>query len=121
MRAFRLFLCLLAGVAGPKVVIHAQTTSSCFEIESILVDACAPETPTREGLNEMVRFLVGPNSLNVSDLSVTWATGANAWQGICRNATTASKVANSMQVSLHADKYLNLRGVFCLQTARLFW
>lgn len=93
MRAFRLFLCLLAGVAGPKVVIHAQTTSSCFEIESILVDACAPETPTREGLNEMVRFLVGPNSLNVSDLSVTWATGANAWQGICRNATTASKVA----------------------------
>jgi gliding motility-associated-like protein len=94
MGLMRFFLYVLAaGVFLPLPCLQAQTTNSCFEIESILVDACAPEMPTREGLNEMVRFLVGPNSLNTSDLSVTWATTGNAWQGVCRNATTATKVA----------------------------
>jgi gliding motility-associated-like protein len=67
---------------------HAQTTSSCFSIESIQADACGSD----EGQNEMVRFLVGPAPLNVADLSITWATTSNTWEGICQNASTAAKV-----------------------------
>lgn len=73
--------------------IKAQTTNSCFEIEQILVDACAPVTPNREGVNEMVRFIVGPNSLNTNDLVINWPNTSNPWQGVCRNSTTAAVVA----------------------------
>jgi gliding motility-associated-like protein len=65
--------------------------STCFEIESILVDACAPTG--QEGLNEMVRFHVGPNSLNASDLNVTWATTSNPWTGVCQTPETADIVS----------------------------
>ncbi|HOY50100.1 MAG TPA: hypothetical protein PK281_11940, partial [Flavobacteriales bacterium] len=68
---------------------QAQTTSSCFRIESILVDACGND----EGQNEMVRFLVGPNALNTADLNVAWATSGNSWDGVCQNASTSAKVA----------------------------
>ena len=75
---------------------NAQTTSSCFEIQSILVDACG----SPEGVNEMARFLVGPNPLNTSTLSVTWGqnptTGgtSNTWRGVCGpNADTDARVA----------------------------
>jgi gliding motility-associated-like protein len=61
--------------------------SNCFSIESILVDACG----SPEGPNEMVRFRVGVNSLNVSALQVTWPN--NSYLGICQNTTTASHVA----------------------------
>jgi gliding motility-associated-like protein len=67
---------------------YSQTPTSCFEIESILVDACG----TPEGENEMVRFIVGPTALNTADLSITWPS--NPYRGICQNATTASKVAS---------------------------
>ncbi len=67
----------------------AQTPSTCFEIESILVDACG----IVEGENEMVRFVVGPSNLNVTNLNVTWPNAANTYLGICKNATTAAKVA----------------------------
>lgn len=65
----------------------AQSPSTCFEIESILVDACG----SPEGENEMVIFHTGPNPLNVSDLTVTWPN--NPWLGVCQNGTTATKVA----------------------------
>jgi len=65
----------------------AQTPSTCFEIESILVDACG----NPEGENEMVRFHVGPSPLNVSSLSVNWPN--NGWLGVCQNGTTATKVS----------------------------
>ncbi len=64
-----------------------NASSQCFQIESILVDACGAQ----EGLNEMVRFKVGSTNLNTSSLSVTWPN--NPWQGIIQNATTATKVA----------------------------
>ena len=70
------------------VLVVSQTTGACFKIESILVDACGND----EGNNEMVRFLVGPNALNSSDLNVIWATIANPWGGVCQDATTAQKV-----------------------------
>lgn len=69
------------------VAVHGQTPSTCFEIESILVDACG----NPEGENEMVLFHVGPNALNTANLSVNWPN--NGWLGICQNATTAAKVA----------------------------
>lgn len=65
--------------------------TTCFEIESILVDACAPTG--QEGLNEMVRFKVGPNPLNATDLNVTWATTSNPWAGVCQSPATADIVA----------------------------
>ena len=68
-------------------ISKAQIPSTCFEIESILVDACG----SPEGENEMVRFIVGPNNLNVTNLTVNWPN--NSFQGICQNVTTANKVA----------------------------
>jgi len=65
----------------------AQIPSTCFEIESILVDACG----NPEGENEMVRFKVGPAPLNVSNLNVNWPN--NPFLGICQNPATAGKVA----------------------------
>lgn len=69
--------------------LNAQV-SNCFEIESILVDACAPSS--QEGLNEMVRFQVGPTDLDASLLNVVWATTANSWDGVCQSAQTANTV-----------------------------
>lgn len=68
--------------------ISAQTPTTCFEIENVLADACSAP----EGENEMVRFRVGQNPLNISDLSVEWPNVANLFNGICKNATTAQIV-----------------------------
>ncbi|OYU82918.1 MAG: hypothetical protein CFE24_13710, partial [Flavobacterium sp. BFFFF2] len=69
--------------------------AQCFNIETILVHACAPSpTPpavSNEGFNEMVRFKIGPTALNTSNLTVSWPN--NPWQGLVQNSTTASKVA----------------------------
>lgn len=71
--------------------LQAQlTTSNCFDIQSILADACG----SPEGENEMVRFLVGPAALNTGNLTtVTWATASLPYTGICKNATSAATVA----------------------------
>ena len=69
--------------------LFSWSQSTCFTIESILVDACGfPEGP-----NEMVRIKVGSNSLNTSDLQISWANFNNPYLGICQNAKTASNVA----------------------------
>lgn len=65
--------------------------NTCFEIESILVDACGASNT--EGLNEMVRFRTGPNPLNVANMTVNWATTTNPWLGICQNTVSAQKVS----------------------------
>ncbi len=67
--------------------LTAQVPSTCFEIESILVDACG----SPEGENEMVRFVIGPTALNTSNLTINWPN--NPYRGICQNATTAAAVA----------------------------
>jgi len=66
----------------------ANTFSQCFEIQSILVDACGG---TDEGRNEMVRFKVGSTALNIASLSAVWPN--NSWQGVIQNTITASKAA----------------------------
>lgn len=60
----------------------------CFEIQSILVDACAG---SQEGQNEMVTFQVGSTPLNTANLSVSWPN--NSWLGLTQNASTASAIA----------------------------
>lgn len=64
--------------------------AQCFEIESILVDACEG-TSNAEGQNEMVRFKVGNTAINTNQMSVTWPS--NTWGGLIQNTTTAQKVA----------------------------
>lgn len=61
--------------------------SQCFQIESILVDACSNND--QEGFNEMVRFKVGTTAINTSNLDVSWPS--NDWEGLIQNNTTASK------------------------------
>lgn len=68
-------------------VTLSQTPTSCFEIESILVDACG----TPENGNEMVRFKVGPADLDGNNLTVQWPN--NSWLGLTQNDTSAQAVA----------------------------
>ena len=72
----------------------AQIPTKCLEIESILVDACNPSSVcggSTEGQNEMVRFITGPQTTNLSDLEVVWPN--NIWLGLVQNATTANNTA----------------------------
>ncbi len=62
--------------------------SQCFNIESILVDAC--DNGPDEGQNEMVRFKVGNAPLNLNQMGVDWPS--NSWEGLVQNTTTARKV-----------------------------
>ena len=66
------------------------SNAQCFEIESILVDACEGTT-NAEGQNEMVRFKVGNAAINTAQMTVTWPS--NTWGGLIQNANTAQKVA----------------------------
>ncbi len=61
--------------------------TSCFQIQSILVNACG----TPEGTEEMVFFQVGPNPLGTASLFVDWST-TNAWGGLAAN--NAGFIAN---------------------------
>jgi gliding motility-associated-like protein len=78
-RFLLLFTCLIA---------FSQIKSQCFEIQSILVDACAG---SQEGQNEMVIFKVGSTALNTSNMSVNWPN--NSWLGLTQNAGTAADIA----------------------------
>jgi gliding motility-associated-like protein len=60
-----------------------KAMAQCFQIKSILVDACGG----LEGFNEMVRFETGSTPLNGNTLIVSWPN--NSWQGIVQNGTTA--------------------------------
>ncbi|MDY0089459.1 MAG: T9SS type B sorting domain-containing protein [Flavobacteriaceae bacterium] len=63
-----------------------KMASQCFQIKSILVDACGG----LEGLNEMVRIETGSTPLNLADFTVSWPN--NGWQGLVQNAMTASVI-----------------------------
>ncbi|MCW3127184.1 MAG: hypothetical protein JWO03_2842 [Bacteroidetes bacterium] len=58
----------------------AQVPTNCFEIGTILVDACG----SPEGENEMFRFQVGPNPINSANLSITWPN--NSFLGFCTDS-----------------------------------
>lgn len=90
-----LFLLVLAPA------VQAQIPTKCFEIESILVDACNGNCPGggEEWNNEMVRFTVGPAPLSISGFSVVWPTYLSTgglqdpFLGFVQNATTATTTA----------------------------
>ncbi len=82
-RRIFLFILLFTGLTQ----LSAQIPTKCFEIQSILVDACG----NPEGENEMVRFIIGPSDMNTANLTVNWPN--NPYLGICQNGTTASHVA----------------------------
>ena len=81
----------------------AQIPAKCFEIESILVDAC--NATSLEPNNEMVRFRVGPNPISIANIGIygqgatgpyvldAWPTTTIPWLGLIQNATTASATA----------------------------
>lgn len=68
------------------ISIEAQG-QNCFEIKSILVDACG----TPEGENEMVRLDVGATAIAVSNLSVDWPN--NNFLNFCQSSITAQLTA----------------------------
>lgn len=72
------------------LLVSSLSFSQCFEIESILVDACEGNT-NAEGQNEMVRFKIGANNQSTANLEVDWPS--NNWGGLIQNTTTAQKVA----------------------------
>lgn len=90
----------------PSLTGSLTTTGSppsCFEIESILADACDNTSPcpssSQEGENEMVRFKVGSVALNVNDLSIVWAS-ANGYLGIETNTTITSSKINAINSTI---------------------
>ena len=69
------------------------TTKKAFEIVSVLVDAC---DGSNEGQNEMVRLIIGPNPLGISNFTVptyvtgrvNWNSTSNPWRGLTNWTTT---------------------------------
>jgi gliding motility-associated-like protein len=95
--------CLIVGTTSLFLSAKAQIPAKCFEIESILVDAC--NSTSLEPNNEMVRFRVGPNPINISDIRMdgrgatgpyvisAWPTTTLSWFGLIQNAATATTTA----------------------------
>ncbi len=85
-----------------SILSYAQIPQKCFEIESILVDACVPgggcnnsmsPACSCEGKNEMVLFRIGSNPVLISNLNIDWPN--NSFLGISTpDALTASLVAS---------------------------
>jgi subtilisin-like proprotein convertase family protein len=63
--------------------------SGCFQIQSILVDACIDGAS--EGLNELVFFQTGSNPINVSGATATWPNNSTT-NLTCTNPTFISTV-----------------------------
>ncbi|HRN35805.1 MAG TPA: hypothetical protein PLL18_02700, partial [Flavobacteriales bacterium] len=82
------FLAWAALLATPA---YAQVPTKCLEIESILVDACISATDcpsSTEGMNEMARFITGPDAIALGDLQFQFYS--STFRGIVQNATTAA-------------------------------
>jgi len=61
----------------------ASQAKKCFEIVSVLVDAC---DGNNEGQNEMVRLDVGPNDITVANIGVPkYVTGRVNWGANAQN------------------------------------
>ncbi|MFY8021971.1 MAG: hypothetical protein ACOVP1_12265, partial [Bacteroidia bacterium] len=86
---------------GPSAPIPTK----CFEIVSILVDAC---DGTNEGQNEMVRLRIGPNSIALNTITVpayvsgnvNWGPGAPSnsflgWSNITASLTNKVTTINN--------------------------
>ena len=91
-----------------------QMKSQCFEIESVLVDACNGSpcpSSAQEGENEMVRFKVGAVALNYSNLSVIWPSTAaggsqTPWRTIETSTAVTTPIVNALNSSIVSCGYL---------------
>ena len=65
--------------------------TKCFEIESILADACS----SVEGEDEMIRLRIGPNAIALNSInSIIWQT-VNSWLGFANiTGATLTKINN---------------------------
>jgi PKD repeat protein len=72
--------------------------TKCFEIESVLADACS----SVEGEDEMIRLRIGPNPITLNSINtVVWQT-VNSWLGFCSiTGATLTKI-NSINNSIIA-------------------
>jgi gliding motility-associated-like protein len=106
MKLIRISLLILLFIWNGSI---ANAQNGCFEIERILVAACAPPIPSSEGYNEMLQFRVGPNPINTSAMQVVWPTTNQAnfypWLGLVQNGITAAKVAE-INSTIQACGYL---------------
>lgn len=92
---------------------NSNMPTKCFEIESILVDAC---DGSNEGRNEMVRLRIGPNPIAVSSIgvapyastpnqTVNWGSGApggasgNIFRGFSNITTIPSILAKIVTIN----------------------
>jgi hypothetical protein len=88
----------------------SNVPTKCFEIESILVDAC---DGSNEGRNEMVRLRIGPNPIAVNSIgvapysnvapnqTVNWGPGASAniFRGFSNITTIPSILAKIITIN----------------------
>jgi gliding motility-associated-like protein len=86
---------LILFFAAFTISVNAQ---NCLEVETILVNACDDAFGSPEGLNEMFRFRVGANSINIADIQIVngWPSeGVNTlpFNGFVQNAQTEAKTA----------------------------
>ena len=81
---------LTAFILAFLLLTFNNANAQCFEIESILIDACG--LGTLEGENEMIRFRVGPTALNSNNITANYPT-ANSFLGMCMNGASASATA----------------------------
>ena len=85
------FVIIFLFIAVNFIANNARAQSGCVEIESILVNSCS--VGNSEGLNEMMRFRVGPQQLSLDEMTVGWANTNLPWNGIIQDATTANATA----------------------------
>jgi len=104
--------------------LSAQTTLSCFEIQSILVDACQPPPiagSSQEYRNEMLRFLVGPTPLNINTMDMVFGFG-QFYQGIrAPDAITAAKTAELNATILSCGQLIEPIGGVLPPNSKVLW
>lgn len=88
------------------------TAQNCIEVETILVNSCDGNDPGIEGLNEMFRFRVGANAININDIQIVngWpSVDVNpnlAFLGFVQNAQTAAKTIELNATIVESCGYL---------------
>lgn len=81
---FLFFYTVQAQPCGTGSGSSVPLPTKCFEIESILVNACSSD----EGYDEMVRLRIGPNAITLNTINtVSWPT-SNTWLGWATFNTT---------------------------------
>ncbi|HEY1038099.1 MAG TPA: gliding motility-associated C-terminal domain-containing protein [Bacteroidia bacterium] len=96
----------LTELSGNITTTGSAPVSSCFQIESILVDACNDDNQNIfEYDNEMIRFKTGNTAVTCSQLSISsapsggvfqsnvWPTTSQSWHGVIQDGTTAAAVS----------------------------